>query len=156
MVLSDRKPTCIFQQCLLVMWEPLLDRQHTTQCKGVKVTKSFEHIFVRSRSNARRSLYFSDCDSLRRLEESESITQVKQVHTKGSGLRAHSLQTSRKMETVQLGNYSPTFETQTAKVKNRSNIHFCPYYISHVKFLTDITLSNPHLMSVSKPSLWSL
>ena len=46
-----------------------------TGCNGTKVTKSFEHIFVRRRSKARKSLYFSACDSLRRLEERESITQ---------------------------------------------------------------------------------
>ena len=47
---------------------------HSIGCKRTKLTKSFEHIFVRRRSKARKSLYFSACDSLRRLEESESIT----------------------------------------------------------------------------------
>lgn len=36
------------------------------------LTKSFEHIFLRSWSKARKSLYFSDCDSLLKLEERES------------------------------------------------------------------------------------
>jgi len=47
---------------------------HSIGCKRTKLTKSFEHIFVRRRSKARRSLYFSACDSLSKLEETESIT----------------------------------------------------------------------------------
>lgn len=89
---SDRKPTCTCQQCLLVMWE-LLARQHTIGCTRTEVTRSFEHIFVRRRSKARRSLYFSACDSLRRLDESESITYEIDI---GSGCKENYLRILKK------------------------------------------------------------
>lgn len=95
---SDRKPTCI-DNCVYQLCGAF--RQITqTGCKGTKVTKSFEHIFVRRRSKARRSLYFSACDSLRRLEERESITQ--KIEIPQSGPEENYLQTPQ-MVTLMLG-----------------------------------------------------
>jgi hypothetical protein len=55
-------------------------------------------MFVRSRSKARKSLYFSACNSLCRLEERESITYKSDI--KGSSLIEKSLQN------LLLGDYS--------------------------------------------------